>query len=123
MTIMEAVNSVDNLKHNTYSFADKVQWLSRLDGMVKRLIIDTHESRKVFFYGYTEDTEPDTELLVPAPFDAMYLRWLDAQIDYTNGEYDKYNNSILMFNVEWEKYQKYYRSVHKPKRSLERFLF
>ena len=71
MTIMEAVNSVDNLKHNTYSFADKVQWLSRLDGMVKRLIIDTHESRKVFFYGYTEDTEPDTELLVPAPFDAM----------------------------------------------------
>lgn len=121
MTIMEAINTIDNLKHNTYNHNDKVQWLSRLDSMVKRLIIDTHESGKVFFYGYDEDTDPDTELLVPAPFDEMYLRWLEAQIDYTNGEYSKYNNSIEMFNTAWTEYQNYYNRTHMPRGATMKF--
>lgn len=121
MTIMEAINSVDNLKHNTYSYADKVQWLSRLDGMVKRLVIDTHEGRKVFFYGYEESTDPNTELLVASPFDEIYLRWLEAQIDYTNGEYSKYNNSIEMFNTIWREYQNYYNRHYMPKGTSMKF--
>lgn len=121
MTIMEAINTIDNLKHNTYNHNDKVQWLSRLDSMVKRLVIDTHESGKVFFYGYGEDTDPGTELLVDAPFDEMYLRWLEAQIDYTNGEYSKYNNSIEMFNTIWTEYQNYYNRTHMPKGKAMKF--
>ena len=43
MKIIEAINRIDSLKHNTYSNNEKLAWLSRLDSMVKRLIIDTHE--------------------------------------------------------------------------------
>ena len=124
MTIREAVTSLDALKFNTYTQDDKVQWLSRLDSMVKAQIIDTHEGAEaVSFSGYTADTLPDTILLVPAPYDEVYLRWLEAQIDYHNGEYDKYNNAIIMFNTAFEAYQKHYNSAHKPVQRGRRFLF
>ena len=116
MTIIEAITQIDSLKHNTYSQENKVQWLSRLDSMVKRLVIDTHEGGEdVEFSGYGDNTDLHTELLIPAPFDEMYLRWMEAQIDYTNGEYGKYNNAIVMFNTSWKEYQNYYNRTHMPK--------
>ena len=115
MTIIEAINGIDSLKHNTYTQSDKVAWLSRLDAMVKRLIIDTHENADDFvFKGYDAETDTDTELLVPAPFDEMYLRWLEAQIDYANGEYNKYNNAITMYQTVYEGYANYYNRTHMP---------
>ena len=115
MKIIEAINRIDSLKHNTYSQNDKVAWLSRLDHMVKTLIIDTHEGEAVAFSGYDDRTDPETELLVPAPFDEMYLRWLEAQIDYHNGEYDKYNNAILMYQTAYDGYANYYNRNNMPK--------
>ena len=116
MTIIEAINKLDELKHNTYSQTDKVAWLSRLDAMVKKLIIDTHEGGdEVIFTGYGSDTDLHTQLLVDSPFDEMYLRWMEAQIDYTNGEYEKYNNSIEMFNTVYKAFENWYNRNHMPK--------
>ena len=122
MKIIEAIDRIDDQKHNTYSYRDKVAWLSRLDAMVKRLIIDTHEGGEdVVFEGYTESTDEWTELLVPAPFDEMYIRWLEAQIDYANGEYGKYNNSILMYQTGYDGYANYYNRNHMPKSKKMKF--
>lgn len=115
MTIIEAINKLDDLKHNTYTQSNKVEWLSRLDAMVKKFIIDTHEGEEVTFNGYDDSTDTSTELLVPAPFDEVYLLWMEAQIDYYNGEYEKYNNSIDMFNTSYNSYQNYYNRTHMPK--------
>ena len=115
MTIIEAISKIDDLKHNTYSVPDKIGWLSRLDWMVKKHIIDTHEgAEKVTFTGYDGETDVQTELLVPAPYDEVYLRWVEAQIDYHNGEYGKYNNSIDMFNTAYQGFQNYYNRTHMP---------
>ena len=116
MKIIEAINTIDVQKNNTYTHNDKVTWLSNLDAKVKRLIIDTHEGgEEVTFTGYSDITDPNTELLVPAPFDEVYLRWLEAMIDYNNGEYKKYNNSIAMYNTAYEAYQNHYNRTHMPK--------
>ena len=124
MTILEAITNIDTLKYNTYTNEDKVDWLSRLDAMIKRLIIDTHEGGEtVKFDGYTEMTDVDTVLLVPAPFDEVYLRWMEAQIDYHNGEYDKYNNAIIMYNTAFEAYANFYNRLHMPKGRGSRFVF
>lgn len=181
MKIIEAINRLDALKSNTYTQPEKIDWLSRLDSMVKKQIIDTHEcddkekaiteyiqaniaaheeavveymkvhevSREeaeknvefreikykeanehikatrndIFFTGYNEDTDLQTELLVPAPYDEVYLRWMEAQIDYHNGEYDKYNNAIIMFNTAFEAYAAYYNQHHMPVSRGRRFLF
>jgi hypothetical protein len=115
---------MDALKHNTYSQSDKVEWLSRLDSMVKKHIIDTHEAdEELIFTGYDDTTDPQTELLVPSPYDEIYLRWMEAQIDYYNGEYGKYNNAISMFNTAYEAYQSFYTRNHLPVIRGRRFLF
>lgn len=113
MTIREALWQIDAQKHNTYSEKEKISWLNRLDSMVKRLIIDTHEGgEETVFTGYSEDTDRETQLLVPSPFDEIYIRWLEAQIDYSNGEYDRYNNSILMYQTAWDGYANWYNRHH-----------
>ena len=116
MKISEAISRLDSMKHNTYTQSDKIAWLSRLDAMVKKHIIDTHEgSEKVTFTGYDDSTDLQTELLVPEPFDEVYLRWMEAQIDYANGEYDKYNNAMDMFDTAYTGYRNYYNRTHMPK--------
>lgn len=116
MTIREAINRIDNLKHNVYSRSEKIAWLARLDAEVKQQIIDAHENNKrLIFAGYDEDTPEDTELLIPFPYDDVYLKYLEAQIDYYNGEYDKYNNAIVMYQAALDVFTNYYRRTHMPK--------
>ena len=122
MKIIEAINRIDSLKHNTYSNNEKLAWLSRLDSMVKRLIIDTHEDGEdITFTGYDDRTDMETEMLVPSPFDEVYLKWLEAQIDYTNGEYDKYNNAILVYQAAYDAFVNYYNRNHMPKGTKMKF--
>lgn len=124
MTILEAINRIDSQVHNTATQEEKIFFLSKLDGMVKRLIIDTHvgtESKP--FAGYTKDTPLDTVLLVPEPFDDMYIKWLEAQIYYQAKEYDKYNNAILMHNADWDAYAAYYNRMYMPISRGQHFIF
>lgn len=116
MTLIEAIDQVNALKPNTYNHTEKVKWLSTLDGIIKREIIDTHEgAEEVTFTGYDEDTDLATELLVPAPYDSIYLRWLETQIDYANGELSRYNNSAQAYNDAYNAFARYYNRTHMPK--------
>ena len=113
MTIMEALHLIDAIKPNTYSSAEKIKWLSTLDGTIKREIIDNNQSAAtIVFYGYTENSDLKTELLVPAPYDEIYLFLLESKIDYWNGEVGKYNNSTAMFNEAYTTFSKYYNRTH-----------
>lgn len=116
MTIIEAINRIDAIKPNSYSQAEKIRWLSTLDGVIKTNIIDTHEGAEaVSFDGYTDDTNIATKLLVPAPYDEIYLFWLESKIDYWNGEMGRYNNSISMYNTAYAEFEKYCNRTHMPK--------
>lgn len=113
MKLIEAVSKIDDLKHNTYTHEDKVAWLSRLDHLVRREILEAYDGAAPFG-GYNTQTDVETELLVPPPYDEVYLRWLEAQIDYANGEYSKYNNSIAMFHAAFQGYRNFYNRTHMP---------
>lgn len=115
MTIFEAISRIDAVKPNSYSQQEKVNWLSTLDGIIMTEIIDTHEgSKNVTFNGYDANTALTTKLLVPAPYDEVYLFWLESKIDYWNGELGKYNNSVLMYNTAYNAYEKFYNRTHMP---------
>ena len=123
MKIIEAITMIDSVKPNTYTQAEKIAWLSTLDEMIKKEIIDTHEGGEaVDFSGYGEDTDINTPLLVPTPYDELYIFWMESKIDYWNGESAKYNNSITMFNNAYSTYQEYYNRLHRPL-GARRFLF
>ena len=124
MKIIEAITHIDAVKPNSYQLPEKIRWLSEIDGLIKSEIIDTHEGgEKISFSGYTDDTDPNTELLVPAPYDEIYIRYLEMQIDYANNEYRKYNNSMMMYNTAYTTYLLHYNRNHLPKSSGRRFIF
>lgn len=123
MKLMEAISAVDALKPNTYSPEDKIGWLSQVDETVRREVLDHHQGSGAAFEGYSADTPPDTELLVPPPYDQLYLRYLEAQIDYYNDEYDRFNNAMEMYEAAFDSFAKYYTRTHMPISKGRRFLF
>lgn len=124
MTIAEAISKVDALKPNTYSPEDKIEWLSTLDHRVKSQIIDAHVCKEhICFHGYDGIADQETDLLVPPPYDEMYLRWLEAMIDYHNSDDDRYNNAITLFNNAYEGYKKHYTRTHMPISKGSKFIF
>lgn len=115
MTIMEAIYRADAQKPNVYPQEEKIRWLSALDGLVKKEIIDTHEGgESVAFKGYDNISDLNTELLIPAPYDEVYIHWIEMHVDYANAEFGKYNNSKAMYNTALLAYEKYYNRTHKP---------
>lgn len=122
MTILEAIGRTDDLKPNNFTELDKIRWLSELEWIIKKEIIDTHEGGEdIVFNGYDENTNTGGILLVPAPHDDVYLKWLESKIDYHNGEYTKYNNSSLAFNNAYSSFEKCYNRLHMPKQTKLKF--
>ena len=115
MKVIEAIQQVDALKPNNYSQEDKIKWLSTLDGIIKIEIIDTHEGSSVGAFNGYDMSSLETKLIVPAPYDDIYIKWLEAQIDYNNSEIGKYNNSMVMYNSAYSNYERYYNRTHMPK--------
>lgn len=99
MSIIEAINQVDAQIHNTCTEAEKRGWLSTLDGLVQALLFGAQEA----FSGYGESDE-DTQLKIPAPFDEVYLYWLEGKIHYANGDFTRFNNANAMFAGAWQRY-------------------
>lgn len=98
MTIAEAIAQADELRPNAYSEHQKTVWLRRCEAMILKTVL-----------GILEPTEADSPILgstpdrsaaltVPEPWCELYVHWLEAQGHYANGEYDRYNNAITMFN-------------------------
>jgi len=53
-------------------------------------------------------------LLVRPPHDKIYEYWLIAKIDFANGEYDKYNNTLKLFNNAWGEYCRWFSRTFRP---------
>lgn len=118
MTAGQAIKSIDELKPNAYSQSRKYIWLYELDAQIKDRLIDTHElNADESAPELPEEYDADTVLLVPTPYDAMYIHWLEAQIDYANNEYRKFNNSNSMFQADFSEYAGRYNRTHMPKGS------
>ncbi len=70
--------------------------------------------------GTTEVTTPLTydgsgvELLVEPPHSKLYAEYIMARIDYANGEYDKYDNTMQMFNAFWGEFMRWFARVYAP---------
>lgn len=115
MTILEAISRVDSLRHNTFSQAEKIGWLSQADALVWEELHRTHEGADgQTFSGYDPGTPLDQPLLVPAPYDELYLHYLEAQMDYYHAEFDRYNRSMAMYQAVRSAFVNHYNRTHLP---------
>lgn len=121
MTVKEAIDKIDQLKPNAFSEEEKVAWLSELDGLVQREIFAGRGDSAADFTGYDAGTPGTTPLLVPEPYTAVYLHWLESKIDYWNGELNKYNNASAMFNLAYQRFADAWVAEHKAVKQKWKF--
>lgn len=124
MTVSEAISSADRIKPNQIDIDTKIKWLSKLDGMIYREILQTHEGNSVDSFDGYSSRDTAKELLVPYPYDEdIYGFFLCAQIDSENGEMAKYNQSITMYNNAYKLFQDWYNRTYLPLPKKAAFIF
>ena len=117
--IKDVIERVDSLKPNAFSEEQKVDWLAQLEGkLAAEVFLINAAGIRNFRYQYPDDM--DTELLVSFPYDDLYDHWLEAQIDYANGEYDRYQNSTAMYNASYESFATWFLSTYDPAQGYRR---
>lgn len=103
MTVIEILNRVDELKPNTFPQKMKENWLMELEAKALRLM------------SQYEEEIPEAELHMD---DAeIYVLWLFSMIDFHNEEYEKYNNSMAMFQTAYSEFERRYNRTHKHRQT------
>lgn len=98
MTINQAIARVDALRENLMPTDIKVGWLLDVDRMIYEEIIKGREGEAdVPYPNYTED-DGGRELIVPPPYDMLYVYRLEAEILYTLNEIKKQANALMRYN-------------------------
>ena len=115
MTIIEAINQVDELRRNAISQKQKIIWLSRCEAAVKNRVVDKYEgAEEISFSGFDSSTDLKTELIMPEPFDEAYIHYLSAQIYFSQQELESYNSEISMYEVFLNGFKSWWSETHMP---------
>ena len=111
MTLGKIISETDAVKPNSFSAALKTAWLNECEGMVQTeiLLVDSEEVRT---YSWPDDE--NTELLAAPPHGKVYRAYLTAMIDFANGEYNRYQNAMAVFNAHYGEYMRWYAQTERP---------
>ena len=111
MKLREVISYVDSIKPNAFTDEVKVQWINEVEGYVQTdvMLLDILE---VIKYSYPDDM--DTELLVANPHSKIYYTYMVAMVDFANGEYNKYANTLQMYNEFLNEYMIWYADHYRP---------
>ncbi|MBQ9535160.1 MAG: hypothetical protein IJU78_04900 [Clostridia bacterium] len=110
-TLRGVIERVDEIKPNAFSAAAKTAWLNECEGMVQTEVI-LLALCDVIQYDYAADSEK--VLLAEPPHDKIYWTYLCALIDFANGEYNKYHNTMQLFNAYFGEYMRWYARRYRP---------
>ena len=111
MTIQEAITYAKAVKPNAFDNDTLTRWLNELEGMVQTQVL-LLRTEAIITYTYAQDA--DTTMLVRPPHDKLYPAYLEARIDYANGEYNKYQNTMQMFNGFYGEFMRWYADTYQP---------
>ena len=114
MRIDKLIRMTKTLKPTPFGDEILLMWVNEIEGMVLNEIhLVAATDIKPYEIG-ADGSLPDAELTAPLPYDKLYMQYLMAQIDYTNGEYSKYQNTMQMFNACYTDYVHYVAEVIAP---------
>lgn len=82
MTIQSLINKVQEEKPNTFQTNKYLEYITEIEA-------DVADQVNMDIPVYTED-DLNVELIVPAPYDRLYVSYVKAMIDYANEEYASY---------------------------------
>ena len=137
MTVREILTAVRTLKPSQYDDETLVRWMSELEARIWQDVTSHYTPAEGTMpaagtpaagtpaegapaagtpaAGALKAEDLNHALLVPFPHDDIYIKWLCVQIDYHNGEYDRYNNGLVTFNAGLQAFADWYNREHMPR--------
>lgn len=106
MTVTDTISQADELRLNTISDEQKAAWVMGLDQQIgERIDMDS------YVHSWPAG---DGELLLPAPYDRVYVLYLCSQIDYYNNETALYGNDKAVYDEAMREAMAWWRRQHCP---------
>ena len=113
VTAREAIAAADAEKPNAFDEKTKFEWLRRLEGhlMANVFLMAPAQIREL---DMDYETDMDRQLLVDPPHDDIYPLYLKAKIDEGNGEYNKYADSMAIYNSAYTEFVCWFCQLYDP---------
>lgn len=108
-TLQQALTRIDTICPNAWDDAAKLLWLNECESMIQTRILGIAPEACIT---YDADTARSTVLLVPAPFDRLYVYYVIAMCDYAAHETAHYADSMMLFNAALDEYAKWYQRTN-----------
>ena len=108
-TLQQALTRIDAICPNAWDETAKLLWLNECENMIQTRILGTAPEQCIT---YDADTDRSTKLLVPAPFDRLYVYYVIAMCDYAAHETAHYTDSMMLFNAALDEYAKWYQRTN-----------
>ena len=110
-TLQGVLDIIDSIKPNAFSEEAKTAWINEIEGLVQTEVF-LLAIEDVVQYTWPENAA--ATLLAKPPHDKIYWVYLSAMVDFANGEYDKYQNTMQMFNQFFGEYMRWYARTYNP---------
>lgn len=141
-TVAQIIEQYNAERPNQMEDSVKVLWLRKCEQMLINEIYVQHEhdledeSRIELsvtgstlhikaagsFAEHIASFDMDSKLLVPEPYDDLYLHYIDQKIAYLNNDKARFNTASTMFNNALLTYQQYFNRTYQTKK-VEKKLF
>lgn len=109
MTVNECLAKVKDRKPNAYSDESLTDRLNEIEARIQREIL-LKEPEDIIQYEFPEDR--DKELILPKPYDSAYVYYIKMMVEFDQEEYSAYNNTMAMFNAQYQDAEKYYNKMN-----------
>ena len=123
MTAAQIIQRFDDDRKNGFADDRKLKWLEDIERQAVEEIILTHELpeelKETDFGTYFDTFGMDTEMLVPAPWDELYIHFLDMKIAWSQREAKSINMATTNFNDAYNAYAGWYNRHNMPLRKRE----
>lgn len=141
-TVAEIISQYNTERPNSVEDAQKVLWLRKCERMIINEILVSHEhdleeetrvELKVVgshlvvtgagsFEEHIDSFDMDSYLLVPEPYDDLYIHYLDQRIALNNNDKTRYNTAAAQYNNALLTYQQYVNRTYKTKKISKKLL-
>ncbi|MDR2665548.1 MAG: hypothetical protein LBC21_04655 [Oscillospiraceae bacterium] len=110
-TIGQVIADIDGVCPNAFSEDVKARWIAQLDMLIWR---DLFLQAPLPELDYNWPECADWQVLVAAPDDDIYDLYLRAQVEFHNGEYEKYDNTMAYFNSRYREFSAWFINLYRP---------
>lgn len=141
-TVAQIIEQYNAERPNQTDDAVKVTWLRKCEQMLINEIYVQHEhdledeTRQELnvegstliiesagsFEDHISNFDMDTALLVPEPYDDLYIYYLDQRIAFNANDKARYNTAVTMYNNALLTYQQYFNRTYETKKISKKLL-